>query len=71
EAELSKQAVNDGASASDETQILSAWADWYVKALSSVIDMEVGGSSGEVIKTIEASQKEILQLSGEIIGQLR
>ncbi|MEQ8416604.1 MAG: M28 family peptidase [Imperialibacter sp.] len=71
EAELSKAAIKEGSPASDQTQILSAWADWYVKAMGSVKDMEVGGSSGEVMKTIETSQKEILQLSGEIIGQLR
>ncbi|WP_416864200.1 MAG: M28 family peptidase [Imperialibacter sp.] len=71
EAELSKQAVKNGASASEETQILSAWADWYVKALGSVKDMEVGGASTEVTEAIETSQKEIQQLSEEIIGQLR
>ncbi|WP_339795090.1 M28 family peptidase [uncultured Imperialibacter sp.] len=71
EAELSKQAAKNGASASEETQILSAWADWYVKALGSVKDMEVGGASAEVTEAIETSQKEIQQLSEEIIGQLR
>ncbi|WP_339815545.1 M28 family peptidase [uncultured Imperialibacter sp.] len=71
EAELSKQAVKDGASASEETQILSAWADWYVKALGSVKDMEVGGASTEVTEAIEASQKEIQKLLEEIIKQLR
>jgi len=71
EAELSKQAVKNGASASEETQIISAWADWYVQALDSVKDMEVGGASAEVTEAIETSQKEIQQLSEEIIRQLR
>jgi aminopeptidase YwaD len=71
EAELSKKAIQEGSPASEQTQIISAWADWYLKALGSVKNMEVGGSNGEVIKTIEASQQEIQQLSGEIIGQLR
>lgn len=39
EFELSQAAIADGKSMEDETQILSAWRDWYQKSLDSTIDL--------------------------------
>jgi len=70
EAVLSREALARGAEVADELTIITAWGDWYAKALGSVQNMEVGGSNQEVKTAIEAAQKEMQQLSEEIIGQL-
>jgi aminopeptidase YwaD len=70
EAELSKAAIKEGSPASEQTQIISAWADWYVKALGSVKDMEVGGASPEVIKEMTSAQEEINSVSKGLLEQM-
>jgi hypothetical protein len=71
EAELSKSAIKQGSPASEQTQIISAWSEWYVNALGSVKDMEVGGSNPQVIKEMTSAQEEVSSLSKALLKQMK
>jgi len=55
EFELSRAAVAAGEDRAQEATILRAWLDWYVAALRTTHDIEVGGSSPETLAAMEAA----------------
>lgn len=56
EFELSKKAISDNSSVSEEMEILRAWEDWYLKAFESVSDMATA-SDDELKKAIDEAKK--------------
>jgi hypothetical protein len=56
EAALSRKAVEGGGRPADEIEILQAWTDYYVAAIGTTIDIEVGGSSAQTVLAIEAAK---------------
>jgi hypothetical protein len=56
---LSRQAVAAGKSKAGETEILQTWTDYYVGAIDAMRDIEVGGSSPDTIKAIEAAKARV------------
>lgn len=58
EAALSKQAVADGKSASDEQHILESWWNWYDKALHTINEIPIQKNSSIEIEVAKA-QKEL------------
>ena len=55
----SEQAVHDGKGAQGERAILMAWKDWYVGAIGTMRDIEVGGSSSATQGAIDDAAHRI------------
>jgi aminopeptidase YwaD len=55
EFELSRAAIAAGEDRTEQTTVLEAWLDWYLEALRTTHDIEVGGSSPETLAAIEAA----------------
>ena len=53
EQKLSGEAVSGGGSVAKETEILKAWKDYYIDALRTTADIEVGGASPATKAAIE------------------
>ena len=70
ELELSQAALADGGDAAEEQRILRTWTDWYVDALGTMGDIEVGGSSREVLKAMEAAQTRVREVGREAVGEM-
>ena len=72
EAELSRAAVAAGEPPAEQAHILDVWTAWYVGALRSLADVEVGGSSPETQGAIAAAvsrvQAEGQRLADEVAG---
>ena len=56
---LSQQAIAAGNDASRQRRILETWTDWYVKAITAIAEVEVGGSSQSTIETIAVAAANI------------
>jgi hypothetical protein len=59
EHELSSAAVEAGDGVEEQALIIRTWTDWYVAALSSARDIEVGGSSPQTIAAVEAAMERV------------
>lgn len=70
EYELSRAAVASGADVGEERRILRAWRDWYVAALRTTDDIEVGGVSMETKGVIEKAAERIEELGTTLIEKL-
>jgi len=71
EFELSRAALADGADLQEEVRILTAWKDWYVEAIISTVDIEVGGSSSQTAAAIEEAAENIDEFGTSLIEKLR
>ncbi len=68
EFELSRAAVAAGEDRREQTMILRVWLDWYLEALRTTHDIQVGGSSPETLEALEAALARVREV-GE--GYLR
>jgi hypothetical protein len=59
ESELSRRALASGGDRAHETEILTTWQDYYVRALEAMRDIEVSGASQETQLAIEAAAERI------------
>ena len=71
EYELSRVALQDGADLQEEVTILTAWKDWYVEAIRSTVDIEVGGSSLQTKTAIDEAANNIDEFGTSLIEKLR
>ncbi|WP_143744045.1 M28 family peptidase [Maribacter ulvicola] len=70
EAELSLSALKKGSTINEEKQIITAWEEWYLAALTSINDIYTHGNSN--IKTaISKAKKEIQFISKELKASLQ
>ena len=53
EFELTQAAIGAGEDQAEQIRILQAWLDWYLEALRTTHDIEVGGSSTQTMAAIE------------------
>ena len=67
---LSAAAVKAGGTVAHEREILTAWKDWYVGAVGTMNDIEVGGSSDTTRASIAAAQQTIGAYADQLIGRL-
>ena len=67
---LSAQAVRDGKSPADERPILAAWKQWYVGALGTMRDIDVGGSSPAMTAAIDAAVRRTSGVADALIAKL-
>jgi aminopeptidase YwaD len=58
---LSRAALAAGGDRAKETDILRTWTDYYVGALHTMTDIEVGGSSPRTIAAVEAAAARVKQ----------
>jgi hypothetical protein len=61
ESELSRAAVAAGAEPDGEALILKTWTEWYLGALESMREIQVGGSSEAVLERLEAARRTVAE----------
>lgn len=64
----SKKAIANGASVESQIEIIKAWEDWYLQALSTTTDMV--GNASLINESIDAAQSEIKQKASNHIKAL-
>jgi len=67
---LSRVALAAGGDRAKETDILRTWTDYYVGALHSMTDIEVGGSSPQTIAAIDAAAARVKQGGEQRLAQI-
>jgi len=71
EYELSRAAVASGDDRDEQMQILSTWTSWYVDAIATTHDIEVGGASEETLAAIEAAATTVSAAGEQYLQRLR
>lgn len=67
---LSDAAVRGGGPRAHEVEILSAWKDWYVGAIGTMTDIELGGSSDETLAAIHDASARVGAYADSLISKL-
>ncbi len=67
---LSDGAVRAGGPAAREVEILTAWKNWYVGAIGTMRDIEVGGASGETTAAIDEAARRVGAHADSLIAKL-
>ena len=67
---LSAAAVKAGGPVDHEREILTAWKAWYVGAIGTMNDIEVGGSSDTTRAAIAEAQQTVGAYADKLIGRL-
>jgi aminopeptidase YwaD len=67
---LSRAALAAGGDRTKETDILRTWTDYYVAALHTMTDIEVGGSSPQTLAAIDAAAARVKQGGEQRLAQL-
>ena len=70
EAALSRAALASGGDRGTETTILETWTDWYRKAIRTMSEIEVRGSSRETQKAIDAAEAAIRRAGADRVAKL-
>lgn len=70
ELRLSRAAVAAGDDRAGQAEILRTWTDYYVAALHTMTDIEVGGSSAETLAAIDAAASRVKQAGGARVAEL-
>jgi hypothetical protein len=67
---LSRAAIAAGGPRALEEDILSTWASYYVSALHTMTDIEVGGSSPETLAAIDAAANRVKAAGDKRVASL-
>ena len=67
---LSKTAIAGGGPRATEEDILRTWTDYYVAAIHTMTDIEVGGSSAETSAAIDAAAQRVAKAGGDRVASL-
>jgi hypothetical protein len=59
ESTLSRAAIDAGGDRAKEQDILRTWTDYYVAAIGTMRDIEVGGASAQTVAAIEKAANEV------------
>jgi len=70
EAALGKEAIAKGGDQAYERNIIAVWGRWYVDALKSTMDIEVGGSSSQTTAVIDAAVRTVERRTQELVRSL-
>jgi aminopeptidase YwaD len=68
---LSRAAIAAGGPRAKEDDILSTWTSYYVAALHTMTDIEVGGSSPETLAAIDAAANRVKQAGDTRLASLQ
>jgi len=71
EAALSRAELARGGDRGKETMILDTWTDWYRRAIRTMSEIEVGGSSRETERAIAAAESAVAKAGKERVAKLR
>ena len=71
EAALSRAEVGRGGDSAKERLILDTWTDWYRGAIRSMAEIEVGGSSRETERAIQAAESAVQRAGSERSARFR
>ena len=67
---LSKAELANGGNAAKERDILETWTDYYIQSIATMYDIEIGGSSPETMKAIEAAEAKVKESGAAHLAQL-
>jgi aminopeptidase YwaD len=70
ETKLSRSAIAAGGDRAKEDDILRTWTDYYVAAIETMHDIEVGGSSSETNAAIDAAAARVKRAGDERLASL-
>jgi hypothetical protein len=70
ETALSKAAIAAGKPGATERDIIKTWTDYYVAAIHTMTDIEVGGSSKETLAAIDAAANRVRGTGDERLAML-
>jgi hypothetical protein len=71
ESKLGKAAIATGSPVAHEQDILDTWARWYVDAIGTTTELEVGGASPQTLAAIDAAKRNVqAALETEVRGTL-
>jgi hypothetical protein len=70
ETKLSRAALAAGGSRAEEADILGTWTDYYVAALGTMTDIEVGGSSPDTKAAIAAAAARVKRAGAARVASL-
>ncbi len=70
ETALSKEAIDKGGDQAHERNIIAVWGRWYVDALKTTSDIEVGGSSPQTTAAIDAAVRTVERRTQELVRSL-
>lgn len=71
EASLSRAALTAGSTAVLELDIVATWAGWYLDALTSTAEIEVGGASPATLEAIASARKRVENTRDSVSRPLR
>ncbi|MDA1080977.1 MAG: M28 family peptidase [Gemmatimonadetes bacterium] len=70
ETALSKEAIAKGADQAAERHIVEVWGKWYVDALRTAVDIEVGGSRAQTTAAIDSAVKAVESRTRELVRSI-
>ena len=70
EAKLSRAALASGGDRAKEEDILRTWTDYYVAAIKTMRDIEVGGSSAQTNAAIDAAAARVKKAGDDRLASL-
>ncbi|MDQ8165917.1 MAG: M28 family peptidase [Gemmatimonadota bacterium] len=70
EAALGKEAIAKGGDQAHERNIITVWGRWYVDALKTASDIEVGGSSSQTTAAVDAAVRTVERRTQELVRGL-
>ena len=71
EAALSRAELAKGGDRGKERMILETWTDWYRRAIRTMSEIEVGGSSRETERAIGAAESAVAKAGKDRVAKLR
>jgi len=70
ETKLSKEEISRGKDRAEQADIVKTWTDYYVAAIHTMTDIEVGGSSKETLAAIDSAAAHVKQVGDERLASL-
>lgn len=70
ELRLSRAALGAGGNRAEQQDILRTWTDYYVAALHTMTDIEVGGSSAQTVAAIDGAASRVKQAGDARVAAL-
>jgi len=71
ETALSREVIAKGGDRGRERLILDTWTDWYRRAVRTMSEIEVGGSSRATVRAIDAADAAIEKAGKDRVAKLR
>jgi hypothetical protein len=70
ERELSRAAIAAGEERAEQVLVVQTWLDWYLDALRTMDDIEVGGASPETLSAIEEGVERVREVGEGYVAEL-